>query len=495
MVVSCILADNNSSLSSYALVDSGATGFGFIDGNFVRHHQLHPLPLSLPRNLEVIDGRPITSGLITHYVDIPIRIGGHEERAKLFVTTLGHYPIVLGIPWLRRHKVNTNWAENSITFDSAFCQKKCIAEGSPVTQFGITSSLPEKPTVLALNTAEFHQLAEDEALQIFALEPTNPTPVDPKDRVPKVYWEFLPLFGKSEAKALPPHRKIDHQIPLKTDQQPPWKPLYGMSESELSALRDFLKDNLEKGFIQSSSSPARAPVLFVKKKDGSLRLCVDYRGLNEITIKNRYPLPLIKETLNRVGKAKIYTKLDLRGAYNLIRIKGGEEWKTAFGTRYGHYEFSVMPFGLTNAPATFQNFMNDLLRDYLDDFCSVYLDDILIFSEDLNQHREHVRKFLKILEKNKVFCKQEKCEFEVPVVEYLGFVISSEGIAMDRGKLKAVADWPTPKKLRDVQSFLGFANFYRWFIQGYSKVVAPLTKLTGKDIPFIWDTDQESAFQ
>jgi hypothetical protein len=297
-----------------------------------------------------------------------------------------------------------------------------------------------------------------------------------------------------EASGLRPHRNIDHQISLKTDYQPPWKLLYGMSESELSALRDFLKENIEKGFIQPSSSPARAPVLFVKKKDGTLRLCIDYRGLNDMTIKNRYPLPLIQETLDRVGGAKIYTKLDLRGAYNLLRIKEGEEWKTAFGTRYGHFEFTVMPFGLTNAPATFQNFMNDLLRDFLDDFCSVYLDDILIFSENLDLHRDHVHKVLGILRDNMVFCKPEKCLFEVDRVEYLGFIISTEGIAMDQGKLTAVSEWPTPRKLRDVQSFLGFANFYRRFIKSYSKVVTPLTRLTAKDVPFTWGPDQEKAF-
>jgi len=202
----------------------------------------------------------------------------------------------------------------------------------------------------------------------------------------------------------------------------------------------------------------------VKKKDGSLRLCVDYRGLNHTTVNNRYPLPLIQETLDRVGKAKIYTKLDLRGAYNLLRIKSGEEWKTAFGTRYGYFEFSVMPFGLTNAPATFQNFMNDLWREHLDDFCSVYLDDILIFSEDLETHRRHVRKMLNILKENNVFCKPEKCKFEVEDVEYLGFVISRAGISMNKGKLIAVSDWPIPRNLRDVQSLLGFANFYRRFI-------------------------------
>jgi transposase InsO family protein len=497
LVVSCTLASNNSSFPSFALVDSGATGFGFIDGNFVRHQNISQLPLLNPRSLEVIDGRPINSGTITHYVEIPMRIGTHEEKARLFVTQLGHYPIVLGIPWLRRHHVRTDWKMNTLTFDSPFCLRRCTSNHAPWTQSGITSSLPEHPNIFTLDSAEFTDLVKNEGLQIFSISPmtevTRSTAT--REHVPEPYWEFLDIFGKEEASVLPPHRAIDHEIPLKPGEQPPWKPLYGMSESELTSLKDFIKENLANDFIRPSSSPARAPVLFVKKKDGSLRLCVDYRGLNDITVKNRYPLPLIQETLDRVGKAKIYTKLDLRGAYNLLRIKAGEEWKTAFGTRYGHYEFQVMPFGLTNAPATFQNFMNDLLRDYLDEFCSVYLDDILIYSEDLEQHREHVKQILRTLRDNNLFCKPEKCQFEVEEVEYLGFIISPNGIGMDPGKLRAVAEWPTPRNLRDIQSFLGFANFYRRFIQGYSKVVAPLTRLTGKDVPFDWGQDQESAFK
>ena len=236
-----------------------------------------------------------------------------------------------------------------------------------------------------MNLYEFEELANEEELMIMEILPLNTS-----KELPPEYQDFGSVFDKKEASQLPPHRVIDHEISLEPGKQPPWKPLYSMSQNELEALRAFLKENLEKGFIRLSSSPARAPVLFVKKKDGTLRLCVDYRGLNEITIKNRYPLPLIEESLDRIGKAKIYTKLDMRGAYNLIRIKPGEEWKTAFGTRYGHFEFLVMPFGLTNAPATFQNFVNDIFRNQLDDFCSAYLDDVLVFSPDKETHVQHV---------------------------------------------------------------------------------------------------------
>jgi len=297
LVVSCTLAINNTSLPSYALVDSGATGFGFIDKNFVRHHHLTTFPLTQPRLLEVVDGRPISSGTITTYVELCMDIAGHEERIRLFVTTLGHYPLVLGIPWLKYHDVKTDWKTNSITFDSPFCLKNCIDQHSSITRPGISSALPERPSVLALNSVQFYDLAEDEQLQIYQLDvsSTGQSLVTPTimDLVPKQYWSFLKLFGKAEASVLPPHRNIDHEIPLQPGEQPPWRPLYGMSESELSTLRDFLKENSEKEFIQPSTSAARAPVQFIKKKDASLRLCMDYCGLNAITVKNRYPLPLI----------------------------------------------------------------------------------------------------------------------------------------------------------------------------------------------------------
>jgi hypothetical protein len=223
---------------------------------------------------------------------------------------------------------------------------------------------------------------------------------------------------------------------------------------ELETLHAYIQENLSRGFIQSSESPAGAPVLFVKKKDGSLRLCVDYRGLNKITVPNRCPLPLISETLDRLRTGVIFTKLDMRGAYNLIRIAKGEEWKTAFRTRYGHFEYKVMPFGLSNAPATFQAFVNDVLREFLDDFVVVYLDDILIFSPSMVTHVEHVRAVLNKLMDAKLSLKLEKCAFSVPQVQFLGFVVSKDGIAMDPEKIAAISEWPTPKNTRDIQVFL-----------------------------------------
>jgi hypothetical protein len=317
-----------------------------------------------------------------------------------------------------------------------------------------------------------------------ALDRKKEEPVDLAAIVPPEYHNFLPLFSKVAADILPPHRPYDHRIPLKEGKAPPFGPLYSLSRPELEALKAFLEENLAKGFIRQSSSPAGAPILFVKKGDGSLRLVVDYRGLNEITIKNRYPLPLVRETLMRLSKARWFTKLDVPGAYNLIRMAEGEEWKTAFRTRYGLFESLVMPFGLTNAPADFQRFINDVLAPFLDRFVTAYLDDILIYSDTLEEHRVHVRQVLEKLSAAGLHLKPEKCEFHRREVKYLGLIIGTDGIRMDPEKVAAVRDWPVPEKVRDVRSFLGFTNFYRHFVRGYSELVRSLTRLTHKGVPY-----------
>ena len=267
------------------------------------------------------------------------------------------------------------------------------------------------------------------------------------------------------------------------------------SEQELKVLKDYIEESLQKGHIRPSSSPCGAPVLFVKKKDGSLRLCVDYRSLNAITIKDRYPLPLIDTLLDRLKNAKIFTALDLRGAYNLVRVKEGDEWKTAFRTRYGHYEYLVMPFGLSNAPAVFQRLMNDLFRDFTDKFVVIYLDDILIYSDNLAEHVHHVRRVLEILLKNNLYCKFSKCEFHVKQVQFLGYIVSSDGLSMDSNKIKTILDWERPNNVTEVQSFLGFANYYRRFIRNFAKIAKPLNTLTKKNQSFIWSDEAQQSFE
>ncbi len=221
---------------------------------------------------------------------------------------------------------------------------------------------------------------------------------------------------------------------------------------------------------------------------------MDYHGLNKITKKNRYPLPLISGFLDRLCTGKIFTKLDLRGAYNLLRIYPDDEWKTAFRTCYGHFEYTVVPFGLTNAPVVFQHLMNDIFRDYMDEFVVVYLDDILIFSKDQEIHDKHVQLVFATLRKHGLYAKLEKCEFDKSSVAFSGYVISPDGIFMDKSKVETIQCWATPSSVKDIQRFLGFANFYRRFIKGYSKIAALLITLTCKDKPFSWNPTAQAAF-
>ncbi|KAJ1582987.1 hypothetical protein NDA12_006680 [Ustilago hordei] len=295
--------------------------------------------------------------------------------------------------------------------------------------------------------------------------------------IPKPYQHLRDVFDEVEADKLPHHTEHDLHLELIEGGKPPQGPLYLKGPKEMSELRRYLDENLEKGFIRPSKSPARSPVLFVPKKDGGLRLCVDYRGLNEITVKNRAPLPLIEEQLFLLRKARIYTKLDLRAAYNLIRIAKGDEWKTAFGTQLGLYEYLVMPFGLANAPAHFQSFINDIFRDIIGIYVVVYLDDFLIFSDTEEAHVKHVTEVLARLRSNRLFAKLSKCEFHTKTVEFLGYIIKPTGIEMDPEKVRTVKEWPMPESIHDIQRFLGFANFYRRFIAHFARIAKPLTAL------------------
>jgi len=312
--------------------------------------------------------------------------------------------------------------------------------------------------------------------------------------IPEEYHEYADVFSKSKAETFAPHRPYDLQIDLEKDSHPLVGTIYSLSKFKQETLKEFIDENLTNGFIRSTSSPHGAPVLFVKKKDGSLWLCVDFRRLNRITKKDRYPLPLISDLLDSSRKACIYTKIDLRHAYHLVRIAEGDEWKTAFRTRYGAFEWSVMPFGLTNAPAAFQRFMNDVFSDLLDVCIVVYLDDILIYSDDITQYRSHVKEVLKRLRKAGLYAKAEKCEFHSDSVEYLGYVLSPSSLTMSDAKVKTIQEWPEPKKVNDIQSFLGFANFYRRFMFNYSDIVIPLTRLTRKNTPWNFDDDCRIAF-
>jgi len=274
------------------------------------------------------------------------------------------------------------------------------------------------------------------------------------------YHKFANIFSKTKAETLPPHRSYDLKINLEEGAQPSVGPIYSLSASEQEALKEFIEENLNMGFIQPTSSLHGAPVLFIKKKDSSLRLCVDFCGLNHISKKNCYPLSLISDLLNSPHKAQVYSKIDFCHTYHLVYIADGDEWKTAFRTCYGSFEWSVIPFGLTNTPRAFQRFMNNIFSDLLDVCVVIYLDDILIYSNNMSEHHWHVKEVLKHLYKAGLYAKAKKCEFHSEPVEYLGYILSLSGLIMSDDKIKIIQDWPEPKKVKDIQSFLDFANFY-----------------------------------
>ena len=468
----------------FALLDTGANSC-FMDREFALSQKISLHKLPYPASVVVIDGRPIASGPIVEESE-PVRIvlGDLACIISFNIISSPEHPLVLGLPWFELHNPSIDWQRRII--------RSCQSQGKEVSQMLDHGCLG----IPSISLQQLRKQGRTEELFLFAVSVKPFT--DPKGsstiQLPHKYNDFADVFDKEKANILPEHRPYDCPIDLQPGKDPPWGPIYNLSPTELEALRQYIDENLANGFIRHSKSPAGAPIFFVKKKDGSLRLVVDYRGLNKVTIRNRYALPLISSLLEQISGAKFFTKIDLRGAYNLVRIRPGDEWKTAFRTRYGHFEYTVMPFGLTNAPAVFQHMANDIFRDFLDIFLIIYLDDLLIYSTTQEEHNAHVQQVLQRLREYGLYAKLEKCSFDCKQVEFLGYVVSSEGISMDPAKVQTVLDWQTPHSVRDIQCFLGFANFYRKFIKGYSTIILPLTRLTQKNQTFIWTASAAQAF-
>ena len=474
------------------LLDSGVNSC-FMDRYFASTHEILLCKLSRPAPVAVIDGRPIASGDITEETE-PIRVvlGDLACIISFNIISSPQHPVVLGLPWFELHNPRIDWRMREIKNAQTFQDAQQTHDPKLLATTMAKSCSKQISTISLRNLREE---GREEEMFVFAMiiTPTS-NPQEADVHFPSKYQDFSDVFDKVKAKTLPEHRPYDCPIDLQLEKEPPWGPIYNLSPLELKALREYIDENLASGFIQHSRSPCGAPIFFVKKKDGSLRLVVDYRGLNKVTVRNRYALPLIPSLLERLNGAKYFTKLDLRGAYNLVRIRPGDEWKTAFRTRYGHFEYTVMPFGLTNAPTVFQHMANDIFRDFLDIFIIVYLDDILIYSKTQEEHDVHVRQVLQRLREYGLYAKLEKCCFDRNQVEFLGYVVSPEGISMDPMKIQTILDWRTPCSVRDVQCFLGFANFYRKFIKNYSNIVLPLTELTKRNQSFEWNLSAAMAF-
>ncbi|GKE61809.1 putative reverse transcriptase domain-containing protein [Tanacetum coccineum] len=294
---------------------------------------------------------------------------------------------------------------------------------------------------------------------------------------------------------LPPVRELEIRVDLIPGASLVVKSPYRLALSEMLELLNQLKELQEKGFIRPSHSPWGAPMLFVKNKDGAMRMCIDYRELNKLTIKNRYPLPRIDDLFDQLQGACCFSKIDLCSGYHQLRVREEDIPKTAFRTRYGHFEFTVMPFGLTNAPAIFMDLMNRVCKPYLDKFVIVFIDDILIYSKSEEEHEVHLKTILDLLEKEKLYAKFSKCEFWLKEVQFLGHVVNRDGIHVDPSKVESVKNWKTPESSTEIRSFLGLAGYYRRFIENFSKIAKPLTLLTQKNKAYVWGDKQDEAFQ
>ena len=419
-----------------------------------------------------------TFGMVLAEFQIEDKLGRARFFQETFLLADISAEVVLSIPFLTFSNADVQFVEKELTWRS----------------YTTAEALPTTKRVELINKKEFAKAALDEKSETFVVHVAslNLTPGIHPDReaqiaslltkevkIPDEYSDFTDVFSEEKALVLPERTEFnEHAIDLEDSKQPPYGPIYSLGPVELETLKTYIETNLKTGFIRPFKSPAGAPILFDKKPDGSLRLCVDYRGLNNLTIKNRYPLPLIGESLDRLGRAKRFTQLDLTSAYHRMRIKEGDEWKTAFRTRYGHFEYQVMPFGLSNALASFQGYINKILAEKLDIFVIVYLDDIFIYTEDQGKgHVEAMRLVLDLLRKNGLFANLKKCWFHKNEVRFLRYVVSSQGIRMKDERIKVVRNWPELKSVRDIQVFIGFTNFYRRFIRGFSRIAASLTSM------------------
>ena len=429
-------------------------------------------------------------------------IRNREFQLDAEVLSLEGRQLVIRLSWLRENGFILDPVNRTLKNKALGCVVHCSELNLPKVTF--TSALTSEFTsALTSGTARTLEMEEEDC--IFVLN------------VVSEYLKYLEVFSEELANRLPPLRKWDHEITLQEGAKIPNGVTYKKTMEEEEALQKCLVEPeiLPAGKIKTSRSATAAPVLFVRKKNGSLRMCVDYRALNKLTIPNRYPLPRIDDLQEKVKGATWFTRLDLKNGYNLIRIKPGDEWKTAFKTKLGLYEYTVMPFGLMNAPSSFQEMMDEILRD-LDTHTVWYIDDILIYSGHGTdsphptgseaEHKWAVERVLQKLLDHNLAVNLAKSEFHVKEINFLGYLLGDNTLRMEPGKIEAIQQWETPTRKKEVQAFLEFANYYRRFIQDYARHVKPLSELTkgestgstgsmkstksAKSIPFSWGQQQ-----
>jgi len=462
------------------LLDCGSQ-LNLIDIYFAKENNI---PYTTETDNPEIGGIGGTQQILGQTLPISIRYNNHICKTQFYVVDLPSYCAILGVDWLATHNPNIDFSSKTLQFKSNHCIKNCrVIPNTFVTFVSPAYTVNETPKECShekTNEISNKKQEEKDDKPIYLL--------------PTKLMKFKDVFDEISANKLPPHRIYDCEINLKPDSTLYYGPIYPLTEKESDALKKYIDEMLAKGFIRKSKSPAGAPIFFVLKKNGELRLVVDYRRLNEITYRDSFPLPLINYMLEQLRKGKIFSKIDLRSAFNLVRIKEGHEYKTAFTCKYGHFEYLVMPFGLKNAPAVFQHFINDVFEDIIGQFVFCYIDDIIIFSPDLDSHYEHLAEVLGRLRKAGLYAKLEKCEFCVPFLDFLGHRISADGILMDPKKVSAILEWPAPSNIKQLQSFLGLANYYRRFIPGFASLAHPLNVLLRKNTKFTWSSETQKSF-
>ncbi|GJW18321.1 putative reverse transcriptase domain-containing protein [Tanacetum coccineum] len=440
------------------LFDSGAEK-SFVSSAFTPFINITPATLNISYEVELADGKVVITNTVLR--GCTLALYNHRFKIDLLPTRLGSFDVIIGMDWLSYHRAVIDCYEKIVRIP--------LLNGEILE---VQGERPEKdPGSLACIKADEKKLDDIRVVRDF----------------PEVFPDDL--------SGLPPVREIEFRIDLISDASPVVRSPYRLAPSEMLELSNQLKELQEKGFIRPSHSPWGAPVLFVKKKDGAMRMCIDYRELNKLTIKNRYPLPRIDDLFDQLQGACCFSKIDLRSGYHQLRVREEDIPKTAFRTRYGHFEFTVMPFGLTNAPVIFMDLMNRVYNPYLDKFVIVFIDDILIYSKSEEEHEVHLKTILDLLKKEKLYAKFSKCEFWLKEVQFLGHVVNCDGIHVDPSKVESVKNWKTPESPAEIRSFLGLAGYYRRFIENFSKIAKPLTLLTQKNKTYVWGDKQDEAFR
>ena len=417
---------------------------------------------------------------------------------QFFLTEIGDRDLILGYPWFAAVQPAIDWAQGWIETEQLPIILKMEAARNAwflPRQINVPRWPPEEAMHIAFVMFPDMQVLQRQTVVSQLAKQARTRKTDP---LPPHYRRHAHVFSKKELQRFPGPRIWDHAIKLKKD-APATLPgkIYALTQKEQEMLEEFIHEHQKKGYIRPSKSPYALPFFFIKKKNGKLRPVQDYRWVNEWTIRNWYPLPLIPELIAHVKDAALFTKFDMRWGYNNIHIWQEDEWKAAFITNKGLYEPRVMFFGLTNSLATFQTMMNAIfLEEIQEGWVTIYMDNILIHTADnIEDHQKKVHRILDKLRQNDLFLKPEKCLFEKRTMEFLGIVLEKGTIQMDSTKVKGVADWPRPQMVKDIRAFLGFTGFYRYFIPNYSAIACPLIELTRKATPFHWEEPQVKAFE